>query len=181
MSSRQPVLSVLATMFIVSAAIRLLDSGGEVWAANEILPAGAAEVCVAETPDILAALDQRAFDLDTYETSLAEQAKALEERSKEIDGQIAELERTKAELEATVVMVDSASENDLMKLTSVYENMKPSDAAELFSLMDPAFAAGFIGRMQPEVSAQILTNIDPEVAYTLSVVLAGRNANAGQR
>lgn len=43
--------------------------------------------------------------------------------------------------------------------------------------MDPGFAAGFLGRMRPEAAAGIMTGLSPETAYTISVVLAGRNAD----
>ena len=70
-----------------------------------------------------------------------------------------------------------AVENDLAALTSVYENMKPKEAAPLFEAMDPVFAAGFLARMRPEVAAGIMAKLSPDAAYSISVILAGRNAN----
>jgi flagellar motility protein MotE (MotC chaperone) len=56
--------------------------------------------------------------------------------------------------------------------------MKPKDAAALFETMEPEFAAGFIARMLPDSAAKVMSGLDPKVAYTISVILAGRNASA---
>ena len=50
-------------------------------------------------------------------------------------------------------------------------------AAALFQLMEPSFAAGFLGRMRADAAAAILAGLEPDLAYSISVVLAGRNAN----
>ena len=70
------------------------------------------------------------------------------------------------------------AEDDLVQLTSVYENMKPKEAALLFERMSPDFAAGFLGRMRPEDAAAIMSGLPPELGYSISVLLASRNADA---
>ncbi|MEZ5673973.1 MAG: hypothetical protein R3D81_01625 [Thalassovita sp.] len=77
-----------------------------------------------------------------------------------------------------MAVADQAAERDIGTLVAVYENMKPKDAAPLFEEMDPNFAAGFLSRMKPEAAAGIMAGLSPNVAYTISVVLAGRNAEA---
>ncbi|NHX27768.1 hypothetical protein HA397_27890, partial [Escherichia coli] len=81
-------------------------------------------------------------------------------------------------LRATLTLAETAAESDLARLTAVYENMKPKDAAGLFEQMSPDFAAGFMGMMRPDAAAQIMAALDPATAYSISVVLAGRNARA---
>ena len=44
--------------------------------------------------------------------------------------------------------------------------------------MEPSFAAGFLARMRSDVAAGIMAGLKPETAYTISVILAGRNAKA---
>jgi flagellar motility protein MotE (MotC chaperone) len=56
--------------------------------------------------------------------------------------------------------------------------MDAADAAALFSQMDPGFAAGFLGRMQADAAAGVMAELDPGVAYTISVLIATRNASA---
>ena len=43
--------------------------------------------------------------------------------------------------------------------------------------MEPSFAAGFLGRMRADVAAAILAGLEPDLAYSISVELAGRNAD----
>ena len=59
----------------------------------------------------------------------------------------------------------------------IHENMKPKDAAALFEEMAPEFAAGFLGRMRPDAAGAVMAGLDPKTAYTISVLLAGRNAD----
>lgn len=77
-----------------------------------------------------------------------------------------------------LTIADDAAEGDVTRLVAVYENMKPKDATALFAVMDADFAAGFLARMKPEAAAAIMAGLDPKVAYTISAVLAGRNARA---
>jgi len=44
--------------------------------------------------------------------------------------------------------------------------------------MAPDFAAGFLSRMQPAAAAAIMAGMTPEQAYSISVLIAGRNAMA---
>ena len=88
------------------------------------------------------------------------------------------LEMAEESLVSTMARASTASENDLTRLTAVYENMKPKEASALFEEMDPEFAAGFLGRMRPDAAASIMTGLNSGKAYAISVILAGRNANA---
>jgi flagellar motility protein MotE (MotC chaperone) len=75
-----------------------------------------------------------------------------------------------------LALADGAAEDDLVRLTAVYEAMKPADAAALFQTMAPEFAAGFLGRMRAEAAAAVISGMTPESAYSISVLIAGRNA-----
>jgi flagellar motility protein MotE (MotC chaperone) len=73
---------------------------------------------------------------------------------------------------------DTALEEDLVRLTAIYEGMKSKDAASLFAAMAPDFAAGFLGRMKPGAAAAILSGLPPDAAYALSAHMAGRSTGA---
>ena len=94
-----------------------------------------------------------------------------------MDQKLIALTQAEAALRDTIALADTAAESDLDRLTKVYENMKPKQAAALFEEMHPNFAAGFLGRMRPEAAAEIMAGLSPEAAHTFSVVMAGRNAN----
>jgi flagellar motility protein MotE (MotC chaperone) len=97
---------------------------------------------------------------------------------KEILQKLEALEDAEARLSGTISRVETGAEDDISRLTAVYENMKPKEAAELFSQMAPDFAAGFLARMRPDAAAAIMAGLTPRAAYAISVVLAGRNAGA---
>lgn len=124
-------------------------------------------------------------DLRAREARLAAREAQVEDRSQaltlakaEIDEKIAALVAAEEKLSATLTLADQAADEDVARLVAVYEKMKPKDAASLFGEMDPDFAAGFLARMRPDAAAEVMAGLDPKAAYTISVLLAGRNANA---
>lgn len=125
---------------------------------------------------LLAAFQEREASLERRERQIEDRMKALTVAEAAIEKRLAALVEAEAALKQTLALADGAAEDDLSKLTSVYEQMKPKDTAKLFEEMDPEFAAGFLARMRPEAAAGILAGMDPHAAYTISVVLAGRNA-----
>jgi len=180
------VLPLLAGLMIVSGLVRLTGGVGHAWAeaaspdATATDPATAPTATMADqaTSDLLVAFQEREARLAARETALADRAQALNVAEAEIREQLAALAEAEASLSALLALSESAAEDDLARLTAVYENMKPVDAAAVFAAMDPAFGAGFLGRMRPEAAAAILGNLDPAVAYEISLILAGRNAAA---
>jgi flagellar motility protein MotE (MotC chaperone) len=173
-------LHIIAGLLIASAVVRLGAQAGPAIAEGTadmsqpiIQPAPPVE-----TDALLAAFQIREARLTEREAQLHDRLQALRVAELEIEEKLQALRAAEATLSATIAMADSASETDLALLTTVYENMKPKDAAALFEEMTPRFAAGFLGMMRPDAAAQIMTELEPQTAYSFSVVLAGRNANA---
>lgn len=127
---------------------------------------------------LLETLQTREARLREQEARAATEAQTLAVAREAIEDRIAALEATEEKLAATVAIADQAAEKDITRLVAVYESMKPKDAAKLFGEMEPDFAAGFLARMRPEAAATIMAGLDPAKAYAISIVLAGRNANA---
>lgn len=181
---------LIAGLLIGSAGIRVLTSAeaalAEIEPADQIiLPSEArnpepksAPEDRAEIGSLLAALREREARAEKRESDLDMRAKALDVAQYEIQRRLDALEAAEKRLAATLSVAQSASEDDLARLTSVYENMKPKDAAALFEEMEPEFAAGFIARMRPDSAAKVMSGLNPQAAYSISVMLAGRNANA---
>lgn len=127
--------------------------------------------------ELLADLKARKEKLDAREAKLADRMQALAVAEVGVKGNLAALIKAEQNLRDTIALADSAAEDDLSKLTSVYENMKAKDATELFEEMDPQFSAGFLARMRSDAAAAILSGLTPSKAYSISVILAGRNAD----
>lgn len=127
---------------------------------------------------LLDAFKAREARLLEQEAEAEANAKILESAEVRITTKIDELTEIETQLASTLALADTAAEDDLARLTSVYENMKPRDTAALFAEMAPRFAAGFLGLMQPDAAAAVMTELETGVAHSISVMLAGRNASA---
>ena len=117
-----------------------------------------------------------ALDAREEEAAMREQDVAVARQ--EIAASLDALAEAEARLAERMAQSSTAAESDVGRLVTVYEGMKPKDAALLFGTMEPAFAAGFLARMEAGAASAIFSNLPPDTAYALSVLMAGRNANA---
>jgi flagellar motility protein MotE (MotC chaperone) len=173
-------LFALAVILGMSGLVRLGDAAGAAIALEasqetmaETLPGEEVDVAAA-----LAALRERNTELDRREAAIGERMRALEAAEETLQAQLATLGEAEERLRGLMALAEESAEGDLVQLTSVYENMKPKEAALLFERMSPDFAAGFLGRMRPEAAAAIMSGLPPELGYSISVLLASRNADA---
>lgn len=173
-------LYAICGLLLASAVIRLSTEVAPAFAAPVDAPEQQSQTADDElraTGALLAALQAREAQVTEREMQLQDRMQALELAESEIAEKLAELVAAEQALSATISQAERAAATDLDRLTSVYENMKPREAAALFAEMPPEFAAGFLGMMRPDAAAAIMTQLPPETAFSFSVVLAGRNAN----
>ncbi len=178
-------LMALALLFFLSGALRVIDGAATAAANGHHAAAPAEPAHAAESgPDLaglaaaMAEVRAREARVTRAEQALADRMRALEIAEKTVDAKLIELAAAEERLAATMQRTKTAAEEDVARLTSVYENMKPKEATEIFARMAPEFAAGFLGRMRADAAAAIMSGLEPEKAYAISVLLAGRNANA---
>lgn len=172
-------LTVLALLLAASGAIRFGEAVGTAMALQAEKPQAADSApldCPAPPARLLEALRAREGQIAAREAALNDRQAAISMADEAISARIAELTELEASLTQTLSLADGAAERDLTNLTAVYEAMKPADAAALFETMAPEFAAGFLGRMRPDAAAAILSGMKSEAAYSISVLVAGRNA-----
>lgn len=170
-------LVILALFLAASGALRLGAGMGQALAnapdpADSMTPLD----CPAPPLALAQALLARETDVARQESILADRMAALDLADQAVTARLTELATAEADLKSVLALADGAAENDLARLTAVYESMKPVDAAALFTAMAPEFAAGFLGRMRPESAAAVLSGMSAETAYSISVLIAGRNA-----
>lgn len=182
--SRPSALYILTCFLAVSAVVRVASDIGPAFANEDTAEAVempdqpvAAQGNATQTESLFTALLAREARAKEREDELQQRFAALREAEAEIDLKLSALADAEARLRATIALADTAAETDLAQLRTVYENMKPKDAADLFAQMPPRFAAGFLGVMRPDAAAAIMSELDPEIAFSFSVVLAGRNAD----
>jgi flagellar motility protein MotE (MotC chaperone) len=175
-------LVILALFFASSGAIRMGSDLGVALAEiadqpDGNLPADPAN-CSAPPTALAQALKTRSTEISARETALQDRQAALDLAEEAITKRMDELAAAEEDLKKTLSIADGAAEKDLTTLTAVYEAMKPADAIKVFAAMAPEFAAGFLSRMQPATAAAILAGMTPDQAYSISVLIAGRNALA---
>jgi len=183
-SRKTGTISVIVGLFLASGLIRIAEVAPAI--AEEMLPDPAApehmEMASAEPapdmPAMLKALQDREAQIAEREAYIDRRMQTLAVAEQRIREQMAALTEAEAKLAATLALADNATEEDVARLTEVYQRMKPAEAAGIFETMDIQFAAGFFSRMRPEASAAIMANLPADLAYSISVVMAGRNANA---
>lgn len=188
---RPPVLSGIAGLFLTAALVRVGESadhppvGGADRAAVEEMSGPVSTLVDKNLPActdaehiraLLTDLQAREAAVASAEGQIADRRQALAVAEEHIRTNLDALKQAEQDLASTMNLARSASENDLARLTSVYENMKPKDAIALFEAMDPEFSAGFLSRMRPDAAAAIMAGLKPQTAYSISVILAGRNA-----
>lgn len=183
-------LRFILVCFVASGLIRLGIAGpaiAEQYAAlgPEVTGPGTDEVphaagCMpnGDADELMQAIASRAQSLDQREAYINNREAALAIAETRIAEQLQSLQGAEEQLAATLSRADSAADEDVARLTAVYEQMKPNAAAAIFETMDIDFAAGFLARMQPQYAAGILSAMPADLAYSVSVVIAGRNAGA---
>ncbi|CUX80244.1 MAG: hypothetical protein HLUCCA05_09825 [Roseibaca calidilacus] len=171
------VLFLVAALLFVAGLSRLSLGVASAVAAEDTAPEPPESAV--EIPDggaLFDALRAREARLLEQEKALADRSDALRAAEAQLRRQLDELQAAESRLAATLAQTESAAENDLSRLTTVFEHMKPPQAAALFATMETEFAAGFIARLDPQFAGEVMAELDPTLAYGISAVLAGRHA-----
>ncbi len=112
-------------------------------------------------------LDARARELEIRENLVKSAEKRLDSRVNELKGMESDLNgasKKKAENEAA----------QLKSLVTMYENMKPKDAAKIFNRLDMPVLIAVVSQINPRVMADIMGQMQPDVAQRLTAELASK-------
>ncbi len=112
-------------------------------------------------------LDARSRDLDMRENLL----KAAEKR---VEAKVTELKDVEARVKTEMGNRDQAEEKRFKSIISMYENMKPKDAARIFDRLDMKILVEVSTHMNPRSMSEILAKMSPDAAERLTVELANR-------
>ncbi len=172
---------LIVLCFLGSAALRVTESGAAIAEEIGAMASGDPEVAGAATVDgapdaLLSAIRDRETQLAAEERRMADRAQTLNVAEAKLAEQLAAFEAARRQLEETLAQADAAAENDISRMTTVYENMKPAEAARIMERMDVSFAAGLMARMRPEIAAQVLAGMEADAAYAVTLTIASRNA-----
>ena len=112
-------------------------------------------------------LEQRAREVDIRESLL----KAAEKR---IASKVEEAKANDAQASAAAAKKAEADAARFKGIVTMYENMKPKDAAKVFDRLDMSVLYEIASQIQPRKMSDILGLMQPEAAERLTVELARR-------
>jgi len=116
-------------------------------------------------------LEKRQNELDMRDTLL----KAAEQR---LETKINDLRDAEARMVAATQASEDAEKSRLKNLVTMYENMKPKDAAKIFDRLDLKLATEVARLIQPRRMSDIMAQMTPESAQRLTVELASTHSPA---
>jgi len=110
---------------------------------------------------------QRNKDLEMRE-------RLLENAERKIESRINDLRALEEKAEAAAAKRDEAENGSLRSLVTMYEAMKPKDAARVFDRLPHDVLVPVVIQMNPRKMAEVLAMMSPEAAERLTVALANR-------
>ncbi|MGL5734698.1 MAG: MotE family protein, partial [Beijerinckiaceae bacterium] len=113
-------------------------------------------------------IENRAREIDTREALL----KAAE---KKLDNRVGDLKAIEDRLQASLDNREQSQAIALKNLVTMYETMKPKEAARVFDRLDMKVLIPVVQKMNPRKMAEILAAMQPEAAEKLTVALATRS------
>jgi flagellar motility protein MotE (MotC chaperone) len=121
---------------------------------------------------ILERLQQRRQELDSRARELDIRESLIQGAEKRMDARLTELKDTEDRIKVETKQKDDADAARLKGLITMYENMKPRDAAKIFNGLDSTVLLQVASQMNPRTMSEILGQMAPEVAQHLTVELA---------
>lgn len=131
------------------------------------LPSGAERAILERLQQRREELDARARELDIRENLI----KAAEQR---IDAHLAEIKQVESRIKVETQQKDEAEAARFKGLITLYENMKPRDAAKIFNRLEMDVLIKVAAQINPRTMADIMAQMTPDVAERLTVELASK-------
>ncbi len=129
---------------------------------------------------LLEALSNRRKELDSREKKLDLRLTLLKAAEKRIDDKINKLEKIRDEIELRTVQQKKLRDGKFKKLVSIYEGMKPKEAARIFSRLDSKVVLQVAERIAPRKMSAILAKMEADAAERLTIQLAAKAAGEDQ-
>jgi flagellar motility protein MotE (MotC chaperone) len=123
---------------------------------------------------ILERLGERRQELDTRARELDIRESLIKAAEKRMEGQLAELKETEQRITGETQQKDDAQAAQFKGLVTMYENMKPRDAAKIFDRLEIGVLIAVASKIDPRHMADILAQMSPDMAERLTVELASK-------
>lgn len=123
---------------------------------------------------VLERLQTRRQELDTRNRELEMRENLLKAAEKRLEAKVAELRSTESRVNTAMGTRDKVGAERFKSIVSMYENMKPKDAARIFDRLDMKILVDVSTEMNPRKMSEIMAQMQPDAAERLTVELANR-------
>lgn len=127
---------------------------------------------------VLESLNQRRLELEARARDLDMRESLLATAEKRIEARLGELKEVEARLNAGARKHDDMEAAQFKGLVTMYENMRPKDAAKIFDRLDLKIQVDLVAQMNPRKMSDILAQMSPEVAERLTTEIARRSGSS---
>jgi flagellar motility protein MotE (MotC chaperone) len=125
---------------------------------------------------VLERLQERRAELEARAKEIEMRESLLKAAEKRLEGRFAELKDLEARLNNTLQQRDEAEAARFKNVVTMYENMKPKDAAKIFDRLDIKMLVEVAREINPRRMSDIMAQMSPDAAQQLTVELAARVA-----
>jgi len=129
---------------------------------------------------ILERLQQRREEIDTRARELDLRESLIQNAEKRMDSRIDELKGVETRIKTETEQKNETEDARLKSLITIYENMKPRDAAKIFNGLEDSVLVEVAAKINPRTMAEILAQMQADVAQRLTVELASRAQQTAQ-
>lgn len=126
---------------------------------------------------VLQSLGARRGQLDQREQDIDVQLQLLAAAEAKLDAKMKALTGLKGDISRLLGQVDAQKQAEVDRLVTVYQGMKPKDAAARMTLLSDDVRLPIAAKMKERALSQILANMAPGEAKILTERLASRLAN----
>ncbi|ENZ82277.1 MULTISPECIES: MotE family protein [Caulobacter] len=126
---------------------------------------------------VLQSLGARRGQLDQREQDIDVQLQLLAAAEAKLDAKMKALTGLKGDIQGLLGQVDAKKQAEVDRLVTVYQGMKPKDAAARMTLLSDDVRLPIAAKMKERALSQILANMAPNEAKILTERLAARMAN----
>jgi flagellar motility protein MotE (MotC chaperone) len=123
---------------------------------------------------ILERLQERRQELDARARELEIRESLLKAAEKRVEARVTEMKDIEARINAATQQKEEIEAGRLKSLVTMYENMKPKDAAKIFDRLDQRVLIDVSSQINPRRMSDILAQMLPDAAERLTVELANR-------
>ncbi|MBX9778020.1 MAG: flagellar protein FlbB [Xanthobacteraceae bacterium] len=142
--------------------------------AGTVVPLDGGRILSAAERAVLERLSERRNELDARAKELEAREAVVLAAEKRLESRVAHLKQLEAKINEIVRAKDENETARVKNLVTMYENMKPKDAARVFDRLDLRILLDVATQINPRRMSDIMAQMSPEAAERLTVELASR-------